>query len=127
MDLVVVDLAGTTIRDEAQVGPALRRGLGEHGIDVTDGEIDRLRGMSKREAIGPDHVSRRDAAFATFRTHLQAAYRDRPPALIAGTRETLEHLHSRGIRVALTTGFSRDIVEEILRTSNWPSDLSLLW
>jgi phosphoglycolate phosphatase-like HAD superfamily hydrolase len=50
--LVVFDLAGTTVRDGGQVPEAFTAALKDHDIEVTPERLNRVRGFSKREAIG---------------------------------------------------------------------------
>ena len=51
IELVVFDLAGTTVQDDGQVPEAFTAALAEHGVSVGPEEIRGLRGASKREAI----------------------------------------------------------------------------
>ena len=51
IDLVVLDLAGTTVEDAGQVPEAFTLALRDHGIAVTAEEVRGVRGASKREAI----------------------------------------------------------------------------
>ena len=128
IDLVIIDLAGTTIRDDAQISRALEQALSGQGVDVTARQIADLRGTSKREAIArllpvdAEHAGRCDRAFATFRRHLLTAFAERPAELIPGARYTLEYLRTKGMRLALTTGLPRDITDAILRQTDWPSN-----
>jgi phosphonatase-like hydrolase len=85
-------------------------------------------GTDKREAIaalvaaggGPvldgDGVER---AYARFRTLLAERYGAQPPAPIAGVPEALAELRAAGVRVALTTGFARDVAEPLLDSVGW--------
>ena len=49
--LVVLDMAGTTVRDAGQVPQAFTSALAAHGVAVTPQAINSLRGASKRLAI----------------------------------------------------------------------------
>ena len=51
IDLLVSDMAGTTVRDAGQVPQAFTAALAAHGIAVTPQAINSLRGASKRLAI----------------------------------------------------------------------------
>ena len=51
LDLVVFDMAGTTVVDDGQVRGAFEAALRTHGVDVTPNQIDGVRGSSKREAV----------------------------------------------------------------------------
>jgi phosphoglycolate phosphatase-like HAD superfamily hydrolase len=70
-------------------------------------------GAGKREAIqallhaGGDAVV--DTAFADFRRRLTTAYRDPPPEPFPGVTDMIASTRAAGIRVALTTGFDREV------------------
>ena len=49
--LVILDMAGTTVEDGGQVPFAFTSALTANGITVSDDDIARVRGSSKREAI----------------------------------------------------------------------------
>ena len=51
LDLVIFDLAGTTVVDDGQVPSAFTAALSEHGFHVTPEQIKNVRGSSKRQAI----------------------------------------------------------------------------
>jgi phosphonatase-like hydrolase len=122
--LVVLDLAGTTIRDSAIVATAFVNALSEQGVHVTDAELAAVRGASKRQAIaalipeGPDHTHRATAAYGAFRQHLAAAFAGGLHA-IEGVEAMFSELRSRSIRLALNTGFERDIAQPLVRALHW--------
>ncbi len=49
--LIIFDLAGTTIIDNRQVPAAFIAALNAHGIVISNEDIHKARGVSKREAI----------------------------------------------------------------------------
>ncbi|HYR09736.1 MAG TPA: hypothetical protein VEQ60_18315, partial [Longimicrobium sp.] len=51
VELVVMDMAGTTVHDGGEVPAAFRSALAAHGVAVTDDELAGVRGASKREVI----------------------------------------------------------------------------
>lgn len=51
VELVVLDLAGTTVEDGGCVAGAFTSALAEHGIAVSSEDLDAYRGASKRQAI----------------------------------------------------------------------------
>lgn len=124
VDLVVADMAGTTVLDEGQVPAAFTAALTGHGLAVTPAAIDALRGASKRDAIaallppGADHAKRTDETYARFRTELERVFAAGVRA-VPGTRTVFETLRTAGIRVALNTGFDRDTTELLLRALGW--------
>jgi phosphonatase-like hydrolase len=123
--LVVFDLAGTTIRETHHVASAFMAALGEQGIRVTEDELAGVRGASKRQAIagfipeGPGRAGRASTAYAAFRTHLAAKYRAAGVHPIDGAEALFRDLRARSIRVALNTGFERDIADVLLKELHW--------
>jgi phosphonatase-like hydrolase len=130
IDLVVFDMAGTTVEDEGQVGDAFRGALAEQGMALDDGALRAWRGASKREALrhliegqigrdSADCAQRVELAYATFRRHLESAYTERGVRAVAGAETTFAWLRERGVQVALTTGFYRHVTDTILRALGW--------
>lgn len=126
VELVVMDMAGTTVHDGGEVPAAFRAALAAHGIALSDDEIARVRGASKREVIrrlvvqhlpdAPAGVA--DAAYADFRAALAERYRAGVRG-VEGAEEVFGWLRRRGIRVALNTGFDRGITDLLLDALGW--------
>ena len=51
VDLVIFDIAGTTVRDDGQVSEAFATALAESGVSVTSHQLHCVRGALKRLAI----------------------------------------------------------------------------
>jgi phosphonatase-like hydrolase len=120
IELVVCDMAGTTVRDAGQVPQAFTSALAVHGIPVTPQAINSLRGASKRLAIlklipeGGDRAARAGQVYATFVQHLAQVFN--------GTVEPVPAYRSpraRGVRVALNTGFDRETTNLLLDALRW--------
>lgn len=124
IELVVCDMAGTTVRDAGQVPQAFTSALAAHGIAVTPQAINSLRGASKRLAIlslipeGSDRVGRSEQVYATFVQHLAQVFNGTVEP-VPGARETIDTLRSRGVRVALNTGFDRETTDLLLDALRW--------
>lgn len=125
IDLVIFDMAGTTVQDEGQVPAAFEAALAEYGIAISPDTIRGIRGASKRQAIStlvPGGPERAEPVYAAFRDHLARLYS-------AGVRAVPEAetvfawLRGRGIRVALNTGFDRDTVQLLLTALGWTDDV----
>lgn len=127
--LAVFDMAGTTIDDGGAVYDALRIAVEETGASVSPADLQAWMGTEKRAAInalielgGGDPAQpadKVDVAFERFRAILDELYTAQPPTPIAGVPETIADLRASGVRVALTTGFSRDVAEGILDQLGW--------
>lgn len=124
IELVVCDMAGTTVRDTGQVPQAFTSALAAHGITVTPQAINNLRGASKRLAIlnlvpeGTDRAARAEQVYNTFCEHLAQVFNGTVEP-VPGAREAIDTLRGRGVRVALNTGFDRDTTNLLLDALRW--------
>lgn len=130
--LAVFDMAGTTIYDENSVAKAFQAALNSHGYSkVTLQEANEKMGYSKPQAIEellqihePD-VSKISADLiesihVDFVQGMLDYYRTDPSIRAVSDAEfVFDQLHARGIKVALDTGFSRDITDIILDRVGW--------
>jgi phosphonatase-like hydrolase len=127
--LVVFDLVGTTIRDGQHVASAFVAALAEQDVHVSEGDLARVRGASKRQAIaqlipdGPERTQRAQAAYQAFRSHLADAYLTNGVHAIEGAEALFRFLRSRSVRVALNTGLEGDIARLIAGALNWEVDV----
>jgi phosphonatase-like hydrolase len=127
--LVVFDMAGTTVKDAGHVVDAFLVALGEHGIEVTPEQLSNVRGSSKREAVlhfipeGSDRRSRAETVYNSFREHLAQLYKSKGVEPVEGSEETFRWLRRRGVRVALNTGFDREITGLLLSSLGWESEV----
>ncbi|HUH69289.1 MAG TPA: phosphonatase-like hydrolase [Mycobacterium sp.] len=130
-ELVVLDIAGTTIDEGLQVYRVLGETASAHGASPSKADIDRWHGAAKHEALRalltspagtPPSAEVLDSVIADFRARLAAAYADRPPRPLPGVPEALADLRAAGIRIALTTGYDRDIVDSLLAGLGWDGD-----
>lgn len=121
--LVILDMAGTTVEDRGQVPTAFASTLAANGISIGADEITLVRGASKRQAIRnllpPADAAQADRIYAEFRRNLAHAYNTGGVRAVAGAASLIYHLRARGIKVALTTGFDRDIATLLLSSLGW--------
>lgn len=133
LELVVFDLAGTTIEDRGEVPRAFLTALRTHGIEVTNEELRAVRGTSKREVIHrfverrfpgteSEAAARTDQISGAFHEHLARTYQDDGVGAVPGTLETFDWLDRHGIKVALNTGFNRAMVEILFEALGWEQD-----
>ncbi len=123
--LVVADMAGTTVKDSGDVARAFAAALEGHAVEASAAQINAVRGASKREAIatlvapkyGSD-AARADAVYASFKDHLRTLF-TRDAAPIPGALATFDWLRKRGIKIALNTGFDRDIADLLIDALGW--------
>lgn len=129
IDLVVFDLAGTTVRDDDSVNRCLRDALAAAGLTVTVEAVNKVMGLPKPETIrilierSPLHAALQDrvgAIHADFVARMLRFYQEDPSVQeISGTGEAFAALKRAGIKVAVDTGFSRDIVDALLGRLGW--------
>ena len=119
--LVVFDLAGTTIEDRGQVPAAFTAALAAHGIVATADQITRVRGASKRQAVRAFVTSDAEASrvYAAFQLELAARFEADRAIPVPGAAECFQQLRQAGTKVALTTGFDRDVTTLLIAALSW--------
>jgi phosphonatase-like hydrolase len=125
LKLVVLDMAGTTVEDCGQVPDALIAALAEQDIQVTHEQLNAVRGSSKRQAVmlftppGAKQRERAEAIYNSFRAHLTRRYTSGGVRPLHGAANVFHWLRERGVRVALNTGFDREITDLLLKALGW--------
>lgn len=129
IQLVVFDMAGTTVDDGGMVLKCLVDTVHDHDLSGEPKELNDLMGMNKREVFGmlaerlyPTDYARAervaDEALETFIARMKTAY-EQHLAPIAGAETTFAFLRSRGIKIATDTGFDATIGGLIMERLNW--------
>ena len=127
IDLVALDMAGTTIDDRGAVYVALRSAVEETGAAVAPADLQHWMGTDKVEAITAlmrlGHVPTEEkavrAAFGRFRSLLDQFYLESPPVALPGVVDALSTLRDRGVKIALTTGFDDTVALPLLESLGW--------
>lgn len=129
--LVVFDVAGTTVLDGDTVVSSLQQALWYRGVDVPTRDVVAVMGLPKPHAIAQllvmhEEVSGErlrqtvDLVHEDFRTVIKHRYRKEAAVTPApGATRVFASLRRAGIRVALDTGFSRDILDVLLDRVGW--------
>lgn len=131
MELVALDMAGTTVDDHGLVYDALRDCVTETGASVDPVDLQAWMGTDKLTAIGAllplggGDADGAPAAFERFRVILADSYRANPPVALTGVDEALRFLRELGVKIALTTGFSDDVAYPILDVIGWSVGVQL--
>lgn len=134
LDLVVCDMAGTTVQDDHEVEKCFAIAAKETGLNVDDDTILAVQGWSKRyvfETLWSEQLQDNngavkahvDKSYAVFKEVLENHYLQHGAAPTQGCIETLSWLKESGVKVALTTGFYRKVVDIILDKLGWLKDL----
>ncbi|MCC5951352.1 MAG: phosphonatase-like hydrolase [Acidimicrobiia bacterium] len=128
IELVALDMAGTTVNEGGAVYVALREAVVAGGGELTPAQVAPWMGADKRQAIAaltlvarnhePD-AEEVERTYEDFLSRLLEAYRTTPPTPIEGVPEAFAALRAAGVKVALTTGFSADVHEPLLASLGW--------
>lgn len=132
--LVVFDMAGTTVRDLHEVEKCFLAAAQVSGLPVTPERVLAMQGLPKRlviatlweEALGADYPALADKVDDTYRQFtaiLEHHYRTEEVTEVAGASDCFRWLRSQGIRVALTTGFYREVTNILLDRLGWRTGL----
>ena len=132
IDLVVFDMAGTTVHDDDAVNLSLQWALDEAGVTTGRDDINAVMGMPKPLAIqtllarrgaprtASDEAEAVAAVHARFMDRMLRHYQHDP-----GVREcryateTFVWCRARGIKTSLDTGFNRPIADAIIQRLGW--------
>ena len=137
IQLVVFDIAGTTVRDNGSVAEAFIEAFRDFGFEMPNEEVRKVMGFRKIEAIallmGKFYPKQKDDEILIDRIHTRfidkmiAFYRnDEKLAPFAHTELVFSALKKRGIKIALNTGFTRSITDTILHRLRWDDRSSLI-
>lgn len=128
-ELVVFDMAGTTVLDRGNVGEAFINAFKQEGIDVDAEEVKKVMGWRKKDAIrillekyNPALLQEEviDKIHDRFISGMVNFYKtDKDISALAGAEHTFELLKQKGIKIALNTGFTKSITDSILERLHW--------
>jgi len=128
IDLAVLDIAGTTVQDSNDVAGAFVWAFENHGIRVDASMVRPLMGYAKPVAIQtvlektghPFDHELIEAIHRDFRADMLDFYAFSPAVQpMAGAEDLFLYLKEQNVKVALNTGFSREIAEVILERFQW--------
>ncbi|HEX3778179.1 MAG TPA: phosphonatase-like hydrolase [Pseudonocardiaceae bacterium] len=137
IELVVLDMAGTTVLDDGLVLDAFTAAVTEVGVERDSAEFDRMlayvnetMGQSKivvfRALLDGDE-QRAASANAAFEARYDELVHNGHCAPVPGAEELITRLRAAGVKVAFVTGFGRQTQDAILTALGWNSlaDLAL--
>ena len=133
--LVVFDMAGTTVTDQHEVEQCFAQAASETGLSVNAERILAMQGLAKRhvfqtlwtEQLGPSHAqltAHVDASYQRFTEVLEAHYLTHDITPTAGCLDAFAFLREQEIAIALTTGFYRKVTDIILKKLGWLEGLN---
>jgi phosphonatase-like hydrolase len=134
IQLVVCDMAGTTVKDENEVQRCFFAAADRTGLKAEPDQITAMMGWSKKRvfqtlwhhqlgADHPDYPGKVEASFVQFREILENHYRTAPVHPTEGCLELFAWLKAYQIPIALTTGFYREVTDIILQRLGWDQGL----
>ena len=130
IELVVFDIAGTTVADRDNVNDAFRGAFEKAGLPVAADEVNQVMGYRKMEAIrillqkfyAPKAMDEDliQSIHEQFTSDMRTYYQNTPDlqALPFAT-QIFELLHANNIKVALDTGFTKVITDTIVGRLGW--------
>ena len=133
IQLVVFDIAGTTVSDKGEIAVAFADAFKKHGYDVDIAEVNAVMGFRKRDAIKtllqkfyPDQEDPGEAVekiHDAFLENIISFYQSDPEIQpLPYAEETFKSLREKGIKVALNTGFTKAITDVIMFRLGWDTN-----
>ncbi len=128
IQLIVLDMAGTTVADTFSVHDSMIKAFENHGYPIDRSIASMVLAVPKPigiRAILHTHFHQENEALVdkiheTFKIHMNAYYRD--SELVAETQQTgvfFDFLKERKIHIVLDTGFSKETADLIVKRLNW--------
>lgn len=131
IELVIFDLAGTTVKDNQDVPRVLQRALAKFDTYITMGEASNVMGLPKPIAIRQLLEKYNDDLLSVTSDDIAAIHKvfvadmikfymeDETVGEKEGVSETFRLLKQNGIKVAVDTGFDRVITDVLLERLGW--------
>lgn len=131
IELIVFDLAGTTVKDNRDVHQVLQKALAVHGVAISLDDANAVMGIPKPIAIrqlldkrysGPRPITAQWIAeiHEVFVTQMIHFYKTDPAVgEKEGVADTFRRLKQSNLKVMVDTGFDRQITDPLLERMGW--------
>lgn len=131
VELVVFDLAGTTVKDNREVHKTLQYAMKKHGIEISLEDANTVMGIPKPIAIKKLLQSRYTGERIISDQWVESIHQyfvknmidfylhDESVKENEGVSDTFNRLRSQGIHIYLDTGFDRDIAAPLVARLGW--------
>jgi phosphonatase-like hydrolase len=131
IQLLVCDLAGTTVHDNRDVHRILQQTLERHGVTISLDDANEVMGIPKPNAIKallqkqytgnrPITSQWTDEIHRDFVSSMIAFYKTDPSvAEKPGVSEVFRKVKEKKIKIAIDTGFDRQITDPLLERMGW--------
>lgn len=130
IELLVLDMAGTTINEDNVVYKTLMKAVNDHGYNVSLNEVlASCAGKEKFDAIetllqeigGKNEDAQ--VIFEDFSHQLKLAYKNLDVKPIDGVEDFLLKMKSLHKKVVLNTGYSLEIAQQLLQKLDWKKNI----
>jgi phosphonatase-like hydrolase len=130
IQLVVFDIAGTTVRDNGSVADSFITAFRDYGFTMPGAEVKKVMGFRKMDAIAlllekfaPEHKEDSEL-IDRIHTHfidkmIEFYMGDQTLSPLPHAEAVFYALKQQGIKIALNTGFTRSITDTILHRLRW--------
>ena len=128
IQLVVFDMAGTTVDEDNVVYKTVRAAINAAGYDFTQDQVHaegagKEKSQAIRDVLALDGQAHSDdevaAIFADFRQRLAVAYAELDVREQPGATQVFAALRDAGVKVALNTGYDRATAESLVDKIGW--------
>lgn len=128
-ELVVFDIAGTTVVDDGEVGGCFLDSMATEGFTIPEASVNEVMGLPKRLAIrqlleefAPEKLSDElvDRLHSDFERRMIDHYLNSPDVSVyPGVTALFRELRRNGVAVAVNTGFPRAILDALMERLGW--------
>lgn len=134
IQLMIFDIAGTTVKDNGEITKAFKDAMRQFGYDIPAEKIYLLMGYKKPDAIRmmlnenepdiskitPMLIEKIHAQFKSLMIQYYQNTEDLQP--LPNAEKIFEHFHKQDVKIGLDTGFSHEITEVIMEKLGWLKD-----
>lgn len=129
VELVVFDIAGTTVSDKGNVKESFLKAFEQAGFPVPEDEVNNVMGYRKVDAIKmllekyyPEQKENErliSEIHFSFTNDMIQFYEETELTPLPHAKEIFSQLKQKGIKIALNTGFTQAITNTILKRIGW--------
>lgn len=130
IELLVLDMAGTTIDEDNVVYKTLMQAVNDYGYEVSLNEVlSSCAGKEKFDAIETllqeidGKTEDAEAIFNDFSEKLKLAYQNLEVKPIDGVEDFLLNVRAAGKKVVLNTGYSSEIAQQLILKLGWKENV----
>jgi phosphonatase-like hydrolase len=134
IELVVFDLAGTTVKDNQDVHRMLRHALSRHGVEISMDDANSVMGLPKPVAIRMLLEKRYEGSRPLTTDWIKEIHHEFVREMIRfyrtdpsvgekpGVRNTFRKLKQAQLKIIVDTGFDRQITDPLLDRLGWKAE-----